>query len=131
MNKIILALVVFMLSAPGWAFASACKPETAEPRIIDLITPQDKFFVLTGAQLDRFILNANDLYNIGWVRKDIAKIYVVDAEYRADNPKFQAEHLFFISPEGCIDFYQTTYRALVDLLLAEKPCEVLGLTCAA
>src|SRR4029079_5612085 len=114
---------LLLLSTPAFA---ACSNESVTP---EALPPSDKYFIIEGDQLDRFITNANDLYNIGWVRADIAKVYVIDAEYKAENPKFQPVHLFFIDNAGCIQYYQAQYRAVVDLLLSPQPCKVLGIAC--
>ncbi len=125
---VFIACMVLIMSAFA-ARASTCSHETDEARITELLTPDDKFFVIDGDKLDLFIRNADDLYNIGWVRKEVTKIYAIDSEIKADNPRFQAVHLFFINADHCIAYYQTTYRVVVDLLLSPKPCKVLGITC--
>ncbi len=123
---VFIAVAVLILSAFA---ARACSKETSEERITEAITPADKVDVLTGERLTLFLKNANDLYNIGWQGDEIVKVYVIEAEARADNPHFQVVHVFFIGRDGCIAYYQTTFKAVVDMLLSPKPCEVLGITC--
>jgi hypothetical protein len=120
-----LALIFFVTPVNS----GVCHKENSLDRLTEAFTPADHYFIIDGQKLDLFIKNANDLYNIGWIRADISKIYVVDAEVKAAHQKFQIEWLFFIDNDNCIQYYQDAYRAIVDLLLAEKPCEVLGTTC--
>ena len=131
----ILALIGIVAFIIAWTFAfeagaKGCTQETDEQRIIEKIAPNDTVKIIEGADLDLFIANADDLYNIGWVRKEIARIYSIDAEIKSDNPKFQPVHLFFINNDHCIAYYQTAYKAVIELLLSPKPCEVLGIACA-
>ncbi len=125
---VFITIMVLVLSAFA-AKAATCSPETAEERITEKIAPEDTVRIIEGDELTLFVTNANDLYNIGWVRKDISRIYVIDAESKSDNPKFQPVHLFFINTDHCIAYYQTAYKAVVELLLSPKPCQVLGITC--
>src|SRR4029078_2424456 len=126
---VVFIVVAVLIASTVAAHAAVCPKETAEARITEIVTPQDKVEILDVDRLDLFLKNANDLYNIGWQAKQIAKVYVIEAEHKADNPHFQVEHLFFIDRDSCIACYQTTYKAVVDLLLSPKPCEVLGITC--
>ncbi len=127
---IVFIVCSFLLASAFAARAATCSEETSEQRITEIITPADKVDILDGDRLSLFVKNANDLYNIGWVRDEIVKIYAIEAAMKADNPHFQAVHLFFIGRDGCIAYYETIYKALLDVLLSEKPCEALGITCA-
>lgn len=126
---LVAVFIVTAVSIVSAYSATRCAAETDEARVTEALTPSDKYFILTGADLDRFIINVNDLYNIGWKRADIDKVYAIEAEKKSDNPNFQVEHLFFIGPDHCIHYYQTVYKALLDVLLSPKPCKVLGLAC--
>src|SRR4029078_13711442 len=128
---VVFIVVAVLIASTVAAHAGVCPKETAEARITEIVTPEDKVEVIDGDRLDLFLKNANELYNIGWQSKQIAKVYVIEAQRKADNPHLQVEHLFFIDRDLCIAYYQTTYKAVVDLLLSPKPCEVLGITCGA
>jgi hypothetical protein len=106
--------------------ALACPSETEEARITEALTTDDTYFVIDGADLDKFVKNANELYNIGWQRATITKIYAIKSEMQADNPHFQIWHLFFVAPDGCIAYYQTVYGAVLALVLADDPQALLG-----
>jgi hypothetical protein len=117
-----------MLKALAVAFslATACAPEAQEARITEALAPTDTYFLVEGDKLDLFIKNANELYNIGWQRAQIAKVYVIEAEQKAEHEHFQIMHVFFVTPDGCIGHYQTVYKAIIDLLLAPDPSKILG-----
>ena len=121
----------FLIAALFGAFfvtpVLACPYETEEARITEALSDEDFYAVIEGEMLDLFVKNANDLWNIGWKREDILKIYAIDAEIKADNPHFQVVHLFFIGPDGCIVYYQTTYAAVLELVLDPDPAGKLGL----
>jgi hypothetical protein len=106
--------------------ALACAPEAQEARITEAIAPSDVVLIIEGEKLDLFIKNANSLYNIGWQREQIAKVYVIEAEEKAEHKQFQIEHVFFVTADHCIGHYQTVYKAIIDLLLAEDPQSILG-----
>jgi hypothetical protein len=106
--------------------ALACPPETQETRITEALTADDVYIIIEGEDLDLFIKNSNDLYNIGWQRSTISKIYAIESEHKSDNPHFQVVHLFFIDNEGCIAYYQTVYAAVLTLVLADDPQSLLG-----
>lgn len=129
MKKILLSLIaaVFVLSAnvKNAAATEKCAYEAQETRITEAITAEDKYFVIEGKALDLFIKNANDLYNIGWVREQIGKVYVIEAEMKAENPHFQVVHVFIVTTDGCIGHYQQTYAAVIKLLLLEDPMKFL------
>ena len=111
----ILAMAFFVTPALG------CPSETEEARITEALTADDSYYILEGAELDTFITNANDLYNIGWQRNTVAKLYVIEAEYKDPSPHFQVYHLFFIGPDGCIVYYQSVYGAVLQLVMSHDP----------
>jgi hypothetical protein len=104
---------------------SFCAPEAQEERITEAIAPSDVVMILEGEKLDLFIKNANELYNIGWQRNQIAKVYIIEAEEKHKHKQFQIEHVFFVTPDHCIGYYQQVYKAIIDLLLLEDPMEKL------
>ena len=106
--------------------ALSCPSETEEARITEALTADDTYFIIEGVELDKFVKNANELYNIGWQRGGILKIYAIQSELVADNPHFQIWHLFFVDPNGCIAYYQTVYGAVLALVLADDPQALLG-----
>jgi hypothetical protein len=108
--------------------AIACPYETEEVRITEALTEDDTVRIIMDEELDTFVKNANDLYNIGWQRAQIARIYAIEAEQKAHNPHFQIIHLFFVGPDGCIAYYQTVYSAVLQLMLDPDAREKLGLT---
>lgn len=122
--KTLIAALIFVLSAcalqPALAVDS-CPPQTSEQRIIEALTPEDKYQVIEGTDLDLFIKNTNELYNIGWVREQIARVWVIEAVAKHKTPDFQAVHLFFIGTDGCIRWYQGTYAVVVRQLLDPDP----------
>lgn len=124
--KMMLMIGILVAVTVGWSdvtFASpatSCPVETSEDRITEILTPDDNYIVIEGEQLDVFIENANKLYNIGWVRAQISKVYAIDAEFKHEGD-FQAVHLFFIGTDGCIRWYQTTYAVVVRQLLDPDP----------
>ena len=113
----LIAVAVALTLAPASGKAEECASEVQEERITEKLTPEDKYFIVEGEQLDLFIENSNKLYNIGWVRGQIAKVWVIQAEDKHANERFQTVHLFFIGTNGCIRFYQTTYSIVVTQLL--------------
>jgi hypothetical protein len=126
MRKFLLSLFLPLLFfASPVAAADSCPAETSEQRIKENITPEDKYQIIEGEQLDLFIKNSNQLYNIGWQREQIARVWSIEAVAKHDNPRFQAVHLFFIGTDGCIRFYQGTYKVIVELLLKEDPLKFL------
>lgn len=104
----------------------ACAPEAQEERITEAIAPSDVVQVIEGEKLDLFIRNANNLYNIGWQRGQILKVYVIEAEEKAPHKQFQVMHVFFVTNDHCIGWYQTVYRAIIDLLLADDPVAIIA-----
>jgi hypothetical protein len=106
--------------------AMACPVETQEVRITEALTPDDTVHIIMDEELDKFIRNANDLWNIGWQREQIARIYAIEAAEKAHNPHFQIIHLFFIGSDGCIAYYQTVYAAVLQLALADDPQAIIG-----
>jgi hypothetical protein len=125
MKKLLLSLFLPLLFFASPAAADTCPAETSEQRIKEAITPEDKYQIIEGEALDLFIRNANQLYNIGWQREQIARVWSIEAVAKHDNPRFQAVHLFFIGTDGCIRFYQGTYQVIVNLLLQEDPMKFL------
>jgi len=114
------AVLLALLGAFFVTPAIGCPSETQEARITEALTAEDSYYILQGEELDTFITNANDLYNIGWQRNTVSKLYVIESEVKADNPHFQIYHLFFISPDGCIAYYQTVYGAVLQLVMTHK-----------
>jgi hypothetical protein len=108
--------------------AMACPVETQEVRITEALTEDDVVHIIVDEELDIFVKNANDLYNIGWQRAQISRIYAIEATQKAHNPHFQIIHLFFVGPDGCIAYYQTVYQAVLQLMLDPDAREKLGLT---
>jgi hypothetical protein len=109
----------------GYLLTNACAPEAQEERITEAIAPTDVVTILEGEKLDLFIKNANELYNIGWQRNQIAKVYIIEAEEKAQHSQFQIEHVFFVTNDHCIGWYQTVYKAITDLLLSDDPASKL------
>jgi hypothetical protein len=109
----------------GYLLAGVCAPEAQEERITEAIAPTDVVMILEGEKLDLFVKNANELYNIGWQRNQIAKVYIIEAEQKAKHRQFQVEHVFFVTNDGCIGWYQTVYKAIIDLLLLDDPMSKL------
>jgi hypothetical protein len=109
----------------GYLLTGVCAPEAQEERITEAIAPTDVVMILEGEKLDLFIKNANELYNIGWQRNQIAKVYIIEAEAKASHRQFQIEHVFFVTPDHCIGHYQTVYKAIIDLLLSDDPMSKL------
>ena len=109
----------------GDLLTGACAPEAQEERITEAIAPTDVVMTLEGEKLDLFIKNANELYNIGWQRNQIEKVYVIEAEVKHENKHFQVMHVFFITSDHCIGHYQTVYKAIIDLLLSDDPMSKL------
>lgn len=121
MKKLAVALMLLLVSTIA-AMAGTCPAETSEKRVTEAITADDNYFVVTGEDLDLFIKNANLLYNIGWVRKQIARVYVIDApDVDVPDERYQPVHLFFIDTDGCIVYYQATYKIVVKQLLDPDP----------
>jgi hypothetical protein len=119
-------LVWLFLGVAVSTSAIACPLETEEVRITEALTPDDKVHIIMGAELDKFVKNANDLWNIGWQRAQISHIYAIEATQKAHNPHFQIIHLFFIGSDGCIAYYQTVYAAVLQLALADDPQAIIG-----
>lgn len=115
-----------MLKVLAVALLLVCAPEAQEERITEAITSNDVVLILEGEKLDLFIKNANSLYNIGWQRNQISKVYVIEAEQKAEHSQFQIEHVFFVTKDHCIGHYQTVYKAIIDLLLLDDPSAALG-----
>jgi hypothetical protein len=108
------------------AAMAACPYETEEIRITEALTEEDTVHIIMGEELDKFVKNANDLWNIGWQRAQISHIYAIEAEQKAHNEHFQIIHLFFIGSDGCIAYYQTVYKAVLQLALADDPQAIIG-----
>lgn len=121
----ILAIVLALLITP--AKADACAYEAQEARITEELTkePDREYFVIEGELLDLFVKNINDLYNVGLVREQIGKIYIIDQAMHPKNPNFQGVHMFVLDTTGCIGYYQTTYKVVIKLLLSDDPHKLL------
>lgn len=121
----ILAIVFALLITP--AKADNCAYEANEARITEeLIKEPDRpYFIIEGNDLDLFIKNLNDIYNVGLIRGQVGKIYIIDQAMHPSNPNFQGVHMFVVTPDGCIGYYQTTYKVIIRLLLSEDPMAIL------
>jgi len=118
---------IFFISVYSLAEAApACAYETEEARITDQLNedPGRPHFTIEDDALDRFIKNANELWNIGWQRKDFDKIWIIDQRLAPQNPHFQGVHMFMMK-NHCIVYYQTTFKDIVKLLLLDDPMKVL------
>lgn len=121
----ILAVVLSLLITP--AYADSCAYEAQEARITEELQkePDREYFIIESEQLDLFVKNINDLYNVGLVREQIGKIYIIDQSMHPKNPNFQGVHMFVVTPDGCIGYYQTTYKVVIKLLLSDDPHKLL------